>query len=163
MTALDDSPPLAQSYVGLAVPSSNPRPQVLIVDDDQDAWDLLGRALLAADMEVEISPAVPGFLSSGRPERPTCLIINVQSTGPGGLDFQQKLVAANICVPIIFVTGCGDIPMSVRAMRNGAIDFLSKPFRDHDVFGSINSRLPRIAPGVSARVRWRHCAPASRP
>ena len=101
----------------------------------------MGRFLHAAGMEVEISPTLPGFLSSGRPETPTCLILNVHLIGPDALDFQQKLAAANIFVPLIFVTGCGDIPMSVRAMKNGAIDFLSKPFRDQDLFESIQLAL----------------------
>jgi FixJ family two-component response regulator len=140
MASLGRSPSFAQPYPGLAV-FSGARPKVLIVDDDSEVWDPLARVLDAANMEVEISPIVPGFLLSGRPETPTCLIINVQSTGPDALDFQQELAAANVFVPIIFVTGCGDIPTTVRAMKNGAIDFLSKPFRDHDLFASVQFAL----------------------
>lgn len=142
MAILDGFPSLAQPYVGLAK-SSGARMQVLIVGDDPEAWDPLGSLLHTADIEVEISPIVPGFLLSGRPDTPTCVIIDVESTGPSGLDFQQKLVAANICVPIVFVAEHNDIPMCVRAMKNGAIDFFSKPFRDHDLFDSIQLALAR--------------------
>jgi FixJ family two-component response regulator len=140
--AFGSTPSLVRPYVDMPK-SAGAKPQVLIVDDDPETWGPLHCLLHAAGMEVEISPTVPEFLSSGRPEMPTCLILNIQLTGPGALDFQQKLAAANIFMPIIFVTACGDIPMSVRAMKNGAIDFLSKPFRDQDLFDSIQIALAK--------------------
>jgi FixJ family two-component response regulator len=91
---------------------------------------------------MEMSDHIPEFLLSGRPETPVCLILDV---GPGrdGLQFQQQLAAANVFVPIIFVTEFGTIAMSVRAMKNGAVDFLSKPFRDEDLFEAIEIGLAR--------------------
>jgi FixJ family two-component response regulator len=94
-------------------------------------------------LDAEISPTVPEFLLSGWPETPTYLILDVGLPGPDALDFPQKLAAANICVPIIFVTRCGDIGKSVRAMKNGAVDFLSKPFRDQDLVDSIQLALAK--------------------
>ena len=116
------------------------RPQVMIVDDDPDAWKPVGRFLHSAGSDVEISPTVPEFLSSGRPETPTCLVL-VGLSGANTPDFQEKLAAASISVPIIFVNGRDDIRTPVRAMKNGAIDFLGKPFRDQDLVELIECAL----------------------
>jgi len=140
MEAFDTSPSQAEPHAASATPTET-KPQVLIVDDDRDAWNALGCCLRAAGMEVEISPTVPAFLSSGRPGTPTCLILNDNLAGPDTLDFQQKLAAAKIFVPHIFVTECGDIRTCVRAMQNGAIDYLSKPFRNQHLFDSIQLAL----------------------
>jgi FixJ family two-component response regulator len=87
--------------------------------------------------------SVPEFLKAARLDGPTCLVLDVRLPGQSGLDFQRELSAANIPVPIIFVTGCGDIPMSVRAIKGGAIEFLTKPFRDQDLLDAIHQGLAR--------------------
>jgi FixJ family two-component response regulator len=140
MEAFQTSSSLAHPY-GKLMSSPGARPQILIVDDDPEAWNALGLLLHSVGLDVEISPTVPEFLSSGRPKTPTCLILDVGLPGFDSLDFQQKLAAANICVPIIFVTNCGDIRTTVQAMKNGAIDFLSKPIRDQDLVDSIQLAL----------------------
>jgi PAS domain S-box-containing protein len=114
--------------------------RVMIVDDDPDAWKPVGRFLHSAGLDVEISPTVPEFLSSDRPETPTCLVL-VGLTGADTPDFQEKLAAASIGVPIIFVNGRDDIRTPVGAMKNGAIDFLGKPFRDQDLVELIECAL----------------------
>lgn len=87
--------------------------------------------------------SVPEFLETGRPAGPTCLVLDVRLPGRSGLDFQRELVAAEIELPIIFITGHGDIPMSVQAMKGGAIEFLTKPFRDQDLLDAIQLGLDR--------------------
>jgi FixJ family two-component response regulator len=86
---------------------------------------------------------VPEFLHEGRPDGPTCLVLDVRLPGRSGLDFQRELTASDIQVPIIFITGYGDIPMSVQAMKGGAIEFLTKPFRDQDLLDAIQQGLAR--------------------
>jgi FixJ family two-component response regulator len=86
---------------------------------------------------------VPEFMKEGRPEGPACLVLDVRLPGQSGLDFQRELAAANIHVPIIFITGYGDIPMSVQAIKGGAIEFLTKPFRDQDLLDAIQLGLAR--------------------
>jgi FixJ family two-component response regulator len=86
---------------------------------------------------------MPEFVKEGRPEGPTCLVLDVRLPGRSGLDFQRELSAANIHVPIIFITGYGDIPMSVQAIKGGAIEFLTKPFRDQDLLDAIQLGLAR--------------------
>jgi FixJ family two-component response regulator len=94
-------------------------------------------------IDVKLLASVPELLKSGHPDRPTCLVLDVRLPGKGGLDFQRELAAANIHVPIIFITGHGDIPMSVQAMKGGAIEFLTKPFRDQDLLDAIQLGLAR--------------------
>ena len=120
------------------------RAQVLMVHDDPDAWDPLGRFLHSVGLDVETLSTVPEFLLSGRPETPTCLILDVAEPGIDTLDFQRKLVASNIYVPIIFVTDCGDIRTSVQAVKNGAFDFFRKPIRDQDL---VELDPTRLGPG----------------
>jgi FixJ family two-component response regulator len=95
-------------------------------------------------LQVKALGSVPEFVKEGRPEGPTCLVLDVRLPGRrSGLDFQRELSAANIHVPIIFVTGYGDIPMSVQAIKGGAIEFLTKPFRDQDLLDAIQLGLAR--------------------
>jgi len=142
MEALDTSPSFALPHLDSATPMGA-KAQILIVDDNPEAWSALDRILRTAGMAVDISPTVPGFLAAGRPELPTCLILNAQLAGSDVFDFQRKLAAKNIFVPHIFVTEDADIPMCVRAMQNGADDFLSRPFRDQHLFDSIQRALAR--------------------
>jgi FixJ family two-component response regulator len=122
--------------------SAGPKPQVIIVDDTPEAWTSLTDALRSTGVRVTVSDCVPEILLSGRPDTPICLIIDLRP-GRDGLQFQQQLAAGNISVPIVFVTSFGNIATSVRAMKNGAVDFLSKPLRDEDVFEAVERALSR--------------------
>jgi FixJ family two-component response regulator len=119
------------------------KPMVVIVDDDQAIRESLGSLVRSVGLDVKALASVPEFLTSERPNVPTCLILDVRLPGRSGLDFQRELSAANIHIPIIFITGHGDIPMSVQAMKGGAIEFLTKPFRDQDLLDAIQVGLAR--------------------
>lgn len=123
--------------------SSRAKQTVLIVDEDSATWHALISILRSIGLCVEFSSTVPEFLSSGRPDTPICLVLDIRLPGHNCLDFQQRLVAAGIFVPIIFVTGCTDISTSVQAMKNGAIDFLSKPFQHQALLTAIQLGLAR--------------------
>jgi FixJ family two-component response regulator len=119
------------------------KPTVFVVDDDLAMRNSLGSLLRSVGLEVQALESVPNFLKSERPNGPTCLVLDVRLPGRSGLDFQQDLLAANIHIPIIFITAYGDIPMSVQAMKGGAIEFLPKPFRDQDLIDAIQLGLAR--------------------
>ena len=116
---------------------------VIVVDDDPAIREALGSLLRSVGLEVKALESVPEFLKFGRPNGPTCLVLDVRLPGRSGLDFQRDLSAANIHLPIVFITGHGDIPMSVQAMKGGAIEFLTKPFRDQDLLDAIQLGLAR--------------------
>jgi FixJ family two-component response regulator len=118
-------------------------PTIVVVDDDPGIRESLGSLLRSVGLQVKLLASVPEFLKAGRPEGPTCLVLDVRLPGRSGLDFQQELSAANIQVPIIFITAHGDIPMSVQAMKGGAIEFLTKPFRDQALLDAIQQGLAR--------------------
>jgi FixJ family two-component response regulator len=118
-------------------------PIIIVVDDDPGIRDALGSLLRSVGLQVRLLASVPEFLETGRPAGPTCLVLDVRLPGRSGLDFQRELVAAEIELPIIFITGHGDIPMSVQAMKGGAIEFLTKPFRDQDLLDAIQLGLDR--------------------
>ena len=94
-------------------------------------------------MQVELFGSAQEFLRSKRPDAPSCLVLDIRLPGISGLDFQRQLAEANIHIPIIFITGHGDIPMTVRAMKAGAVEFLTKPFRDQDLLDAIQLALER--------------------
>jgi FixJ family two-component response regulator len=119
------------------------KPTVFIVDDDPEIRESLGALLRSVGLQAKALESVPDFLKSERPDGPTCLVLDVRLPGRSGLDFQRELSAANIHLPIIFITGHGDIPMSVQAMKRGAIEFLTKPFRDQDLLDAIQLGLAR--------------------
>ena len=119
------------------------KPTVIVVDDDEAMRDALESLLRSVGLEVQTWKSAPEFLMSERPDGPTCLVLDVRLPGRSGLDFQRELAAANIHVPIIFITGHGDIPMSVQAMKGGAIEFLTKPFRDQDLLDAVQLGLAR--------------------
>ena len=119
------------------------KPTVVVVDDDLAVRESLGSLLRSVGLDVMLSASVPEFVNSGRPDGPTCLVLDVRLPGRSGLDYQRELAAANVHVPIIFITGHGDIPMSVQAMKGGAIEFLTKPFRDQDLLDAILLGLAR--------------------
>src|SRR5262245_34393786 len=116
---------------------------VLVIDDDPDVRASVGRLLRSLGMDVQLFASIPDFLKSDPPDGPTCLVLDVRLPGQSGLDLQRELIAANRDIPIIFITGHGDIPMSVQAMKGGAIEFLTKPFRDQDLLDAIQVGLSR--------------------
>ncbi|HEY3908999.1 MAG TPA: response regulator transcription factor [Stellaceae bacterium] len=119
------------------------QPTIIIVDDDPGIREALGSLIRSVGVQARALASVPEFLDEGRPDGPTCLVLDVRLPGRSGLDFQRELAAAKIHVPIIFITGYGDIPMSVQAMKGGAIEFLTKPFRDQDLLDAIELGLAR--------------------
>jgi len=121
----------------------DPNSTVLIVDDDPDLLASVGRLLRSLGLEAQLFASISDFLKSDPPDGPTCLVLDVRLPGKSGLDLQRELAAANTQLPIIFITGHGDIPMSVQAMKAGAIEFLTKPFRDQDLIDAIQLGLAR--------------------
>ena len=121
---------------------------VLVIDDDPDVRASVGRLLRSLRIDVQLFASIPDFLKSDPPHGPTCLVLDVRLPGQSGLDLQRELARAKRELPIIFITGHGDIPMSVQAMKGGAIEFLTKPFRDQDL-------LDAIQLGLSRNSEWR--------
>lgn len=113
-------------------------PLVYIVDDDQPLRESLGSLLRSIGLRVELFGSVADFMKHNRPDTPSCLVLDVRLQGTSGLDFQNDLAAANISLPIVFMTGHGDIAMTVRAMKAGAVDFLAKPFREQDLIDAVS-------------------------
>jgi RNA polymerase sigma factor (sigma-70 family) len=118
-------------------------PVVFVVDDDPSVRSSLKFLLGTVGLQVESFESANSFLHERAPDSPSCLVLDVRLPGLSGLDFQRELAARNIRIPIIFVTGHGDIPMSVRAMKAGAVEFLTKPFHDQDLLDAIHIALER--------------------
>ena len=118
-------------------------PIVFVIDDDASIRNALKGLISSVGLHVELFGSAQEFLRSSRPDAPSCLVLDVRLPGISGLDFQRELARANIHIPIIFITGHGDIPMSVRAMKAGAVEFLTKPFRDQDLLDAIQVALER--------------------
>ena len=116
---------------------------VLVIDDDPDLRASVGRLLRSLGLDAQLFGSISDFLESDPPDGPTCLVLDVRLPGQSGLDLQRELAAANRELPIIFITGHGDIPMSVQAMKGGAIEFLTKPFRDQELLDAIQLGLSR--------------------
>ena len=116
---------------------------VFIVDDDQGMRDALGSLLRSVGHRVEVFSAASDLLQSKLPDIVSCIVLDVRLPGLSGLDLQTELAEAGIRIPVIFITGYGDIPMSVRAMKAGAIDFLAKPFRDQELLDAVALALDR--------------------
>ena len=123
------------------MPEENPT--VLVVDDDPQMRDSIGQLLRSLGMDTRLFASVSDFLKSDKPDGPTCLVLDVRLPGRSGLEFQRDLAACNRDLPIIFITGHGDIPMTVQAMKGGAIEFLTKPFRDQDLLDAVEAGLVR--------------------
>jgi FixJ family two-component response regulator len=119
------------------------QPIVFVIDDDDSMRKALTNLFRSVGLRAEVFGSAPEFLQSKPPEVPSCLILDIRLPGPSGLDFQNELAKVNIHIPIIFVTGHGDIPMTVRAMKAGAIDFLTKPFRDQDMLDAVATAIER--------------------
>jgi FixJ family two-component response regulator len=118
-------------------------PTVFVIDDDTLVRASIQGLLKSVDLRSEAFATAQDFLRSKRPDGPSCLILDVRLPGVNGLDFQRELADADIFIPIIFITGHGDIPMSVKAMKSGAVEFLTKPFRDQDLLDAIHQALDR--------------------
>jgi FixJ family two-component response regulator len=116
---------------------------VFVVDDDASLRDALKSLLRSVDLRVEAFGSAADFLKNTLPDAAACLVLDIRLPGVSGLDFQAELAKANIHIPIIFITGHGDIPMTVRAMKAGAVEFLTKPFRDQDLLDAIQIALER--------------------
>jgi FixJ family two-component response regulator len=116
---------------------------VLVIDDDAGLRASVGRLLRSLGIDVQLFASISDFLKSDPPECPTCLVLDIRLPGQSGLDLQRELAEANNEIPIIFITGHGDIPMTVQAMKRGAIEFLTKPFRDQDLLDAIQLGLSR--------------------
>jgi FixJ family two-component response regulator len=123
--------------------SNNVAEIVFVIDDDESIRKALQSLIRSVGLAVQTFASAQEFLQRSRPDVPACLILDVRMPGRSGLDLQRDLGEANIHIPIIFITGHGDIPMSVRAMKAGAVEFLTKPFRDQDLLDAIQQALER--------------------
>src|SRR5215813_7603936 len=136
----------AASYggsIGTSGTMTEAQPSVIVIDDDPDIREALRSLLQSVGLQGRAFASVPEFLKSGRPDGPTCLLLDVRLPGRSGLDFQRELSAANIDLPIIFITAHADVAMSVQAMKRGALEFLTKPVRDQDLLDAIQLGLER--------------------
>jgi FixJ family two-component response regulator len=141
--------------------SKEERPTVFVVDDDSSMRDALKNLFRSVGLNVETFGVAQEFLSRERPKGPGCLVLDVRLPGLSGLDLQRQLADANIQIPIVFITGHGDIQMSVRAMKAGAVEFLTKPFRDQDLLDAVQqavdrARATRISQAQEAETRERY-------
>ncbi|MFG1294819.1 response regulator transcription factor [Xanthobacter variabilis] len=133
-------------------------PVVLVVDDDAGLRDALSSLFRSIGLEVALFSSAAELLAARLPDGPRCLVLDIRMPGLSGLDFQSQLARSGMEIPIIFMTGHGDIPMSVRAMKAGAVDFLTKPFRDQDMLDAVAAaididRMRREARATSSRLR----------
>lgn len=124
-------------------PAIEDAPIVYVVDDDDSVRCALADLLGSAGLETQTFASAEAFAASPRPERPACLVLDVRMPGMSGLEFQRELTGSQASLPIVFITAHGDIEMSVRAMKAGAIEFLPKPFRDQDLLDAIQEGLSR--------------------
>ncbi len=118
-------------------------PTVFVVDDDPSVRAAIQGLLKSASLRSESFETAEEFLRSKRPDGPSCLVLDVSLPGVNGLDFQRELADSGVQIPIIFITGHGDIPMTVKAMKSGAVEFLTKPFQDQDLLDAIRQALDR--------------------
>jgi FixJ family two-component response regulator len=121
----------------------NKEPIVFIIDDDASMRRALTNLFQSVGLEVAALSSAPELLHGRLPDVPSCLVLDIRLPGLSGLDLQTELAKANIHIPIIFITGHGDIPMTVRAMKGGAVDFLTKPFRDQDLLDAVVTAIER--------------------
>ena len=119
------------------------QPIVIVIDDDNDVREAVADLLRSIGLRTKLFGSVRDFLEWRRPDVPSCLVLDVRLPGLSGLDLQSELNRADIQLPVVFMTGHGDIPMTVRAMKGGAVDFLAKPFRDQDMIDAVQAGLDR--------------------
>src|SRR5262245_478641 len=138
---------MQQSHIGRTASStsqpSEEQPLVIIVDDDAAVREALHELILSAGMQPACFASTRDLLDAGLPERPSCLVLDVRMPGSSGLDLQTRLAARGDAPPIIFITGHGDIPMTVQAMKLGAVDFLTKPVRDQTLLDAVNAAIEK--------------------
>jgi len=125
----------------MKAPESGEQPIVFVIDDDESLRDALKRLFATVGLRAETFSSPAEFLKCTRPAAPTCLVLDIRLPGISGLDFQAELAKAGIAIPIVFMTGYGDIPMAVEAMKAGAFEFLPKPFRDQDMLDAVHLAL----------------------
>lgn len=125
------------------MPAGAARPLVLVVDDDSSIREALARLFRSVGLDTELYESTSALLSREAPNVESCIVLDVRLPGISGLDFQTQLARLHREIPIIFMTGHGDIPMTVRAMKAGAVDFLTKPFRDQDMLDAVTAALAR--------------------
>ncbi len=125
----------------MIVSDDEARPIVVVIDDDQEIRAALQSLLRSVGLRVELFGSVQEFLANARPDPPGCLVLDVRLPGRSGLDFHEDLVKANIHLPVIFISGHADVPMSVRAMKAGAVEFLTKPVRHQDLLEAIQRAI----------------------
>jgi FixJ family two-component response regulator len=118
-------------------------PVVFVIDDDRAIRDALQSLLRSVGFRVELFDSTAGFMESALPDAPSCIVLDIRLPRLSGLDFQAELAKAGLDLPIIFITGHGDIQMSVQAMKAGAVDFLTKPFRDQDLLDAVTAAIER--------------------
>jgi FixJ family two-component response regulator len=121
--------------------TAEPAPTIVVIDDDASMRRALENLLKSVGFAVELFASPQEFQQSGRPDRPGCIVLDVRFPGRSGLDMQKDLADSGAPLPIIFITGYGDVPMSVRAMKAGAVEFLTKPFRDQDLLDAVGTAL----------------------
>lgn len=122
---------------------AGPKAIVFVVDDDLSVREGLGSLIRSAGLGVETFASAQDFLARSRPDVPSCLVLDVRLPGLSGLDLQKRMAEVNIEIPIVFITGHGDVPTSVRAMKAGAVEFLIKPFADRDLLDAIQQAIKR--------------------
>jgi FixJ family two-component response regulator len=127
----------------LATPPDNGPPIIVVIDDDRDIREALQSLLLSVGLRVELFASVQEFLAGGRTIQPACLVLDVRLPGRSGLDFYDDLVRANVQLPVIFISGHADVPMSVRAMKAGAVEFLTKPVRHQELLDAVQLAIER--------------------
>jgi len=127
----------------MKAPESGEQPIVFVIDDDESLRDTLKRLFATVGLRAETFASTADFLRRKLPAVPTCLVLDVRLPGISGLDFQAELARIGIAIPIVFMTGYGDIPMTVKAMKAGALEFLPKPFRDQDMLDAVQLALER--------------------
>jgi FixJ family two-component response regulator len=142
----------------MKVPESGEQPVVFVIDDDESLRDALRRLFGTVGLRAEAFASTTDFLKRKLPDVPRCLVLDIRLPETSGLDFQAELARAGITIPIIFMTGYGDIPMSVKAMKAGAVEFLPKPFRDQDMLDAVllalqRDRTKRQAERANAQIR----------
>jgi FixJ family two-component response regulator len=127
----------------LSIPPADEPPVVFVVDDDSSMRATLSDVMRSVGLQVQTFASAREFMGNKLPDAPACLVLDVRLPGQSGLDFQRTLAESGIELPVVFITGHGDVPMSVRAMKAGAVDFLIKPFRDQDLLDAVHGAIER--------------------
>ena len=134
---------------------TDPDPIVFVVDDDASVRDAVKKLLASVGLRVETFGSAREFLSRKRPETPACLVLDVRLPDLGGLEFQSALAEADVHIPIIFISGHADVPMTVRAMKAGAVEYLTKPFRGQELLGAIQEAIAKDRVAWSERAQMK--------